>query len=394
MGTVNGRGGRLYLDFRYRGLRCREQASLDDTPANRKKLSKVLALIEHQIRSGTLDYGHHFPESPRAERFRQLDSLVRLNSKGGNTRFSTFADQWLEERRVEWRQSQYETVEGVLRCHLIPAFGRMAMGAIGKADLLALRSRLCQPDPANGKVLSASRVNHIMTVLRMIVNEAAERFGYESPWRNIKALPMPRSDLQPFTLEEVRRILARVQEDFRPYFTVRFFTGMRTGEIDGLPWENVDLNARVIHIHQSLVRGQVSKPKTSSSYRSIAMTQQVYDALMVQYQRTGKKSPFVFCARNGQPLNHRNVTQRVWYPLLDFLGIARRPPYQTRHTAATLWLSAGESPEWIARQLGHANTSMLFRVYSRYIPNLVGTDGAAFEALLEQELKPKRSGAV
>lgn len=116
------------------------------------------------------------------------------------------------------------------------------------------------------------------------------------------------------------------------------------------------------------------------------MSQQVHDALVEQWQLTGKKSKFVFCARNGQPLNHRNVTRRVWYPLLEYLGLEKRNPYQSRHTAATLWLAAGENPEWIARQLGHSNTSMLFRVYSRYIPNLMREDGKAFEQLLEEEV--------
>jgi integrase len=58
--------------------------------------------------------------------------------------------------------------------------------------------------------------------------------------------------------------------------------------------------------------------------------------------------------------------------------------YQTRHTAATLWLAAGENPEWIARQMGHNTTEMLFRVYSRFVPNLTRKDGSAFEALLSR----------
>lgn len=387
MGAVNGRDGRLYLDFRFRGKRCREQTKLTDTPANRKKLGKVLALIEQQIRAGTFDYGHHFPNSPRVEQFRQLEVLIRQQAVGGEMGFASFASQWLEEKRVEWRDSQYETVEGILRCHLVPTFGEMAIIVITKSDILALRMKLCQPDAVTGKRLSPSRINHIMTALRMIVNEAAERFEYESPWRNIKALPMPRAEVQPFTLDEVQLILSRVRVDFRPYYTVRFFTGLRTGEIDGLTWDNVDFGARKIHIHQALVRGKLEKTKTSSSYRSIAMSQRVYDALFEQWEQTGEKSTFVFCARNGQPLNHRNVTRRVWYPLLEWLELPKRNPYQTRHTAATLWLAAGESPEWIARQLGHANTSMLFRVYSRYIPNLIGRDGAAFESLLDEEFE-------
>ena len=57
-------------------------------------------------------------------------------------------------------------------------------------------------------------------------------------------------------------------------------------------------------------------------------------------------------------------------------------PYQMRHTAATLWLASGEAPEWIARQLGHSSTEMLFRVYSRYVPNLTRQDGSAIDRLL------------
>jgi len=387
MGSVNSRDGKLYLDFRYKGKRCREQTRLANTPANRQRLGKVLALLEQQIKAGTFDYGHHFPDSPKVEYFRQIELLSRQKAAGGRMLFSAFADQWLEEKRVEWRTSQHETVEGILRCHLLPAMGETPVGAVTKQDILAFRLQLCEPDAVSGRTLSPSRINHIMTYLRLILNEAAERFDFETPWRNIKALPMPRAQVQPFSLDEVQRILARVRPDFRPYYTVRFFTGMRTGEIDGLSWENVDFGARLIHIHQSLVRGKIGPTKTSGSYRTIAMSQRVYDALREQWEYSGEKSTFVFCARNGEPLNHRNVTRRVWYPLLSHLELEERNPYQTRHTAATLWLAAGESPEWIARQLGHANTSMLFRVYSRYVPNLMGRDGAAFERLLDDELE-------
>ncbi|XOV90817.1 MAG: hypothetical protein ACFHX7_12635 [Pseudomonadota bacterium] len=53
---------------------------------------------------------------------------------------------------------------------------------------------------------------------------------------------------------------------------------------------------------------------------------------------------------------------------------------------ATLWLAAGENPEWIARQMGHSTTEMLFRIYSRYVPNVTRQDGSAFESLLKRTL--------
>jgi integrase len=49
-------------------------------------------------------------------------------------------------------------------------------------------------------------------------------------------------------------------------------------------------------------------------------------------------------------------------------------------------LASGEAPEWIARQMGHANTEMLFRVYSRYVPNLTRQDGSAFERLINEQM--------
>ena len=66
--------------------------------------------------------------------------------------------------------------------------------------------------------------------------------------------------------------------------------------------------------------------------------------------------------------------KRVWYPLLEYLGLTKHRPYQTRHTAATLLLASGENPEWVARVLGHASTEMLFKVYSRYVPNATRQD--------------------
>ncbi len=94
----------------------------------------------------------------------------------------------------------------------------------------------------------------------------------------------------------------------------------------------------------------------------------------------------MFASRAGSPINNQNMTRRVWYPLLRHLDLRLRRPYQTRHTAATLWLAAGENPEWIARQMGHTSTQMLFRVYSRYIPNLTRKDGSALERLIASHI--------
>ena len=52
--------------------------------------------------------------------------------------------------------------------------------------------------------------------------------------------------------------------------------------------------------------------------------------------------------------------------------------YQTRHTFATLMLSSGENPNWVAQMMGHASAEMLFKRYAKFIPNLTRSDGSAF----------------
>lgn len=384
MGNIRVRkeSGNLFFDFRYLNRRCREQTALPDTPANRRKLQGMLEKIEAEITLGTFDYARYFPDSPLAKTV----ASPQAQTPTATPLFSDFSKTWLEEKRIEWRPSHYSSVEQTVTNRLQPTFGNKPVGEIAKTDILNFRASLVDIPGRKGKQgLTASRINHILTPLRMILGDAAERYGFPSPYHGIKSLKVPKSDVEPFNLEEVGRILTTVRPDFRNYYTVRFFTGMRTGEIDGLKWKYVDFERRQILVREALVKGESTYTKNDGSQREIDMSQPVYEVLRAQQKVTGK-SEYVFCARNGEPLDHNNVTKRIWYPLLRHLELRPRRPYQTRHTAATLWLAAGENPEWIARQMGHTTTEMLFRVYSRFVKNLTRRDGSAFEQLIRQHM--------
>lgn len=395
--------GQLFIDFRYKGLRCREQTALSDTPANRKKLGKVLERIEAEIKFGTFDYTKFFPGSRIATKLAiqtatppvpavstqvvaaAITALPAANNeKNAVPTFKSFAHTWVTENEVTWRRSHRRNLDNILEKRLIPYFGEKAVDEITKSDILTFRSSLAKVRGRKAETLSGKRINSIMGPLRQILNEAADRFEFTTPFRNIKPLRIQKTDIEPFTLDEVQLILSRVRADFRNYYTVRFFTGMRTGEIDGLKWLYVDFERRQILIRETIVAGEEDTTKTEGSVREIQMSQRVFDALKAQEAVTKGISRFVFCNATGKPLDHVNVTKRVWYPLLRYLGLKARRPYQTRHTAATLWLAAGENPLWISRQLGHTSTEMLFKVYGRFVPNLTRQDGSAFERLLLQ----------
>ncbi|MBN0864357.1 tyrosine-type recombinase/integrase, partial [Pseudomonas aeruginosa] len=102
---------------------------------------------------------------------------------------------------------------------------------------------------------------------------------------------------------EVLQILGSVREDFRNYYTVRFFTGMRTGEVDGLQWKFVDFQRRQILIRETWVGGRLDYTKNDGSQREIDMSGPVYKALLDQQKKTGS-GQFVFCSREGTPFSY------------------------------------------------------------------------------------------
>ena len=393
MASIRSRRGKLFVDFRYMNMRCRETTNLTDTPANRKKLAKIIEKMEAEITLGIFDYATYFPKSERAQEMNALaDRAEACISR--NPTFRQFSEIWYEEKKIEWRPSYQQKIKIILDKYLLPEFGGKAVHAIKKPDLLTFRSSLAKVRYGKDgqSSLSVARINQIMILLRMILEEASDRHEFEMPYKNIKNLKQARPDVNPFTLSEVWLILKHVRADYKPYYTIRFFTGMRTSEIDGLKWDCINFDRREISIRGALVNGEMGPTKTLGSQRDIAMSQLVYDALLEQKARTFGKSEFVFCNSQGNPMEYRNVNRRVWKPTLALLGLKHRRAYQTRHTAATLWLAAGENPEWIARQMGHSSTEMLFRVYSRYVPDITRQDGSAMDNLLLAS-KEKLTGA-
>lgn len=398
MASVRSSRGRLFLDYRAGGRRLRHYCKLEDSAANRAYLVQVARQVDAAVASGhdvevllanlglspasnesALDnMALTVPDNSHPS-FTPLPSVGRLSA---TPLFRTFSEQWFNEFKVGWRKTYIATVRGILDKYLVPEFGHLNIGAINRAQILDFRSRLAQVKGRRlGSTLSPARINTVMLIFKQVLQEGADRHEFTVPMARIRPLKVPKSDVHPFSLDQVRLLIDAIRPDYKNYLTTRFFTGMRSGEIHGLKWKYVDFERRLILVREAIVGGEEEYTKTDSSQRDIQMSQLVYEALRRQQSTTGHLI-YVFCNRAGAPVDTANFTKRVWYPLLRLLDLDLRRPYQTRHTAASLWLAAGESPEWIARTLGHASTEVLFAVYSRFIPNLTKRDGAAFDRLL------------
>lgn len=384
--------GMLFFDFILKGVRCREQTLLQDTATNRKRLESVLARLEAEITLGTFEYSKYFPNSANAKRFEAPSAAVvstataGLESQPETPLFREFGEVWLLENNARWRMATQELMRMTMDKHILPVFGEMPVSSITKSQVLLFRADLVKHTLKNGRTLSPKTINHIVGTVKAMLAEAAERYRFTNPLERLDRLKVQRVHIEPFSLVHVLRMLEVVREDYRPYLTVRFFTGMRTGEVDGLKWKYIDWERKQILVRETFSHNRTEYTKTDGSQREIDITPVVWDALIKQKDITYGRSEYVFCSRTGGPILAKNFVDRVWNPLLRYLDLTVRRPYQMRHTAATLWLASGENPEWIARQLGHTSTEMLFKVYSRFIPNLTRKDGAAFANLLANHM--------
>ena len=130
----------------------------------------------------------------------------------------------------------------------------------------------------------------------------------------------------------------------------------------------------------SRVKGEEkAELKTVESNRRIRMRPLLQAILDRQKKQTAHlESDYVFVNMQGNPISQYNI-EDLWRRVMKASGLTPRRMYETRHTFASWALALGETPEWVARTLGHVDTSMVYRTYGRYIPNLTNLDGSVFD---------------
>jgi len=121
------------------------------------------------------------------------------------------------------------------------------------------------------------------------------------------------------------------------------------------------------------------------SRRAIRLIPVMLEALKAQKAIYDQfKGKYFFCTTTGAQIDPDNLRDRVWTPTMKKAGLPYREMKQTRHTFATISLGCGENPLWIARTMGHRNTEMIIKVYSRYIEKSRGSDdGGLLNSILQ-----------
>ncbi|WP_283628157.1 Arm DNA-binding domain-containing protein [Shewanella baltica] len=376
--------GRIQFDMHLYGCRFREGTKMLATPKNLATAKTTLKKMNAEIDLGCFQYRDYFPKSKKVTQFEQLQREKHPDRE--YPFFNDFAYQWFERKKATWKNSYRNTMQNVLDKYLIPQFGNTLMNEITLSQVDFYRQQLMQMVKAdNTRQLSNRRINNLLWPIVSMVSLAAEEYKFEYPLRRYRSLKEEKAESHPMTIKEVKLFLSHIPQEWKDYFIIRFWTGMRSCEIHGLEWQHVDFNHRLIRIRQNWVNGEVCDVKTPKSRRDLKMCDTVYDAFKRIKNLALSESGFVFTGKSDSPLDTHFVSKKLWYPTLIKAGLKRRRAYETRHTAAVLHIAALENPLYISQMLGHSDTRLLFDVYAPYIANASRNDGSAFDKLMRNE---------
>lgn len=172
--------------------------------------------------------------------------------------------------------------------------------------------------------------------------------------------------MEPFDLNDIKLILNSTDGWFRNFLGIAFFTGMRTGEILALEWEDIDFEQNIIFVNKTRTMGLTKSPKTKNSTRKIDIISQCEFYLKEQRKITGMKDK-LFYRNENECFFGSSSLKSIWEKVLVDCNLKYRNIYQTRHSFASNMLSNKEDIFWVSQMLGHKSINITSEKYSKYI---------------------------
>jgi integrase len=176
--------------------------------------------------------------------------------------------------------------------------------------------------------------------------------------------------------------------------TTALYSGLRLGELLGLRWRDIDLDAGRLSIQQTLPRmrngGMIFRqPKTHRSRRAVSVPVALVDGLRAHKAAQARSrllagpawqdGDLAFTDGLGAPVSYTRLS-RAFQEMLSSANLPRIHLHDLRHTMATLMLAAGEHPKVVSERLGHATVAITLDTYSHVLP---GLQAAAAERLAD-----------
>jgi len=346
----------IQIDFVYKGIRCRERIKRKPTPANLKLVERHREAILHAINNDSFDYAVTFPNSKLLYKFIEPSELT----------VRSWVSQWLHKKTPHLKLS---TLNGYEKCIkvIIDQFGHIKLSELKRKEVRAW----CESLTVSNKTI-ANRVSILRAALHDACSDELIESNVLSDFTFKRNEPPKVSDVDPFNQEEQEAICNALTGHMQNLIKFAFWTGLRTSELVALEWRDVDWERETVHVRRAKTQyARVAETtKTKAGTREVRLLQPAKEALLAQKELTCKEGKQIFLNPYTETswLGDQAI-RKAWVIALRKAGVRYRRPYQTRHTYASMMLSAGENLAWVSKQLGHSSVIMTASVYATWIPN-------------------------
>ncbi|MFV3388398.1 tyrosine-type recombinase/integrase [Pseudomonas sp. NY15364] len=353
----------IRIRFTWNGRRCSETLPYPVTQKGIAAASKLRDQVVSLIKLGLMDdakYAELFPGSALPA--------------GGTPGFGEYAQLWLDSREIT--SGTRLNYKSALNIYWMPHL------ALTRIDLITptLLRRIVAGTEWTSPGVKRNAIVKLAAIMRSAVGDGLLQ---KNPAESMELPKRAKKEVDPFELAEAERIIDRLYQTehwpsliYAALFEFLFFTGLRISEALALQWQDVDWSRRTVHVRRTVALGELEERTKTGSDRFVLLNQRALRALWFAKVYADRRllgvgrvtsTPHVFPPSKGQV--HVKQTSNVhhqWRPTLQALGIRYRPPYNCRHTYATMCLMSGLNPAFIAQQLGHS-VQMLLSTYARWI---------------------------
>jgi integrase len=339
----------------------------------------------------------------------KLRDLVKLAGDGGSVAparqiFGDVLDSWDGALAVSPKTA--ERYRELVRLYVRPHLGSARLATLRPSRIESFYGDLRDGRNPSGAVvqrkLSARTIGHIHRLVVQALS-VAERDGLipSNPARNAKRPKIERGEIEILNESEVRDVLRKLQgRSFYRIAALGLSTGMRRGELLGLRWKDVELDAAMLRVEQSIEQTKAGGlrakgPKTRYSKRAISLPASIVTELRTlrreqQEERLrlglGREPDDALVFRRTDPSTGTlgpllpNSVTTEWRRLVRMLKLPKVSLHAWRHTHASQLIDSGMDVLTISRRLGHGSPSITLDVYGHRFKRKDEGAAAVFEA--------------